>query len=149
MRVDEIRAALENVRQVLAAGGAAAAERDLKRLVDQLAANGDRDLDQYVAEVREAISEAKAGPDAASVETAVGWLKDAGFDEAAFKAALKKIEDATAIKKDAALLIAQGYGVIRINSRSRASIIESIDKHFYWALYQRDADEMAKRATPW
>lgn len=144
MRVNELKEAIENVRAVLAAGGAGTAERDLARLIDLLAAQGDKDLDTYISEVK-AVLDPK-GPD---VGLFIARLKSAGDDEKVFKSTLDEIAKAPAIKKPEALKIAQGYGVIRLNERSKASIVESIEKHFYWSLYQRDADAMAKRATPW
>ncbi len=145
MRVNEIKAAIENVRSILAAGGASAAERDLSKLVKLLAEQGDRDHDEYVAEVQATLASG-GKPDLNAI---AARLAAAGDSEAAFKTVLAEIESSTAIKKAEALDIAKSYGVVRINERSKASIIESIDKHFYWMLYQRDADAMAKRATPW
>lgn len=144
MRVSEIREAIENLRPVLAAGGGYAAERELAKLVAMLASHDNRDLDELIAEIKRSIEAAK--PDSSFF---VSRLQAAGDDEARFKSALAEVAAAATIKKPEALDIAQRYGVIRIDQRSRASIIESIEKHFYWALYQRDADAMAKRATPW
>jgi hypothetical protein len=51
VRVSEIKDAIEAARAVLAAGGAESAERELARLVELLAAQGDRDLDDYLSDV--------------------------------------------------------------------------------------------------
>lgn len=144
MRVNEIREAIENLRPVLAAGGAGAAERELAKLVELLGTHDDRDLDEFIAEIRSSIEAAKPDP-----SIFVNRLVAAGDDEARFKSALAEVAAAATVKKPEALDIAKRYGVIRIDTKSRASIIESIEKHFYWMLYQRDADAMAKRATPW
>lgn len=76
-------------------------------------------------------------------------LKAADFDESAFKAVLADLAQDASIKKAEAAEIARDYGVIRLETRSKAAIMESIEKHFYWMLYNREANEMAKRATPW
>jgi hypothetical protein len=145
MRVNEIKDAIENIRAILAAGGAASAERDLAKLIELLSAEGNRDLDEYIAEVKATLLQSTSLDIAAWVQR----LKTAGVDEKAFKAALAEIANSDTIKRPEALEIAKGYGVIRINAKSKASIVESIEKHFYWTLYQRDANALAKRATPW
>jgi hypothetical protein len=144
MRVEEIKTAIENLRDILAAGGAKSAEADLSRLIELLAAQGDKDLDQYVNEVRGILE-----PKPECVDSFVGRLKSAREDEGLFKAALADIAKAKLIKKPEAVEIAKRYGVIRIDQKSKASVIASIEKYFYWMLYQRDAGAMAQRATPW
>lgn len=76
-------------------------------------------------------------------------LVSAGENEAEFKTALGEIAGMASVKKSKALEIAKRYGVIRIDAKSRASIIGSIETHFFWSLYQRDANAVAKRVTPW
>ncbi len=109
--------------------------------------HGDRDLDELLEEIREKLDPAIRKHQ--DINRYVERLKSAGHDEAKFHAALQLIKNDKAIDKDDVLQIARTYGVIRISGKSKPSYIESLDKHFCWRLYNRDADEMAKRATPW
>lgn len=148
MRVDEIKTALENVRALLAAGGAAAAERDLAKIVQLIGQSGAADFDEYVGQLRREIEKLSNGGNVDTNEY-VRRLKLAGYNESEFKTVLGELAKAGSVKKEHAHAVAKEYGVIRIDDRSKARIIESIEKHFFWLLYQRDAGEMARRATPW
>ena len=123
MRVSDIKTAIENVRAVLASGGATAAEKDLALLADTLSSGGDRDLDAYLSDV-----EAKLSPTcatAASVKDVGAYvrrLKEAGFDEVAFKSVLFDIDKDVTLGKPEVTQIAREHGVIRIEGRSKKAL---------------------------
>jgi ribosomal protein L12E/L44/L45/RPP1/RPP2 len=147
MRADRLIRAIQDIRSILGAAGATAAETDFEKLEEFIDGHGDRDLDELLGEVRAKLDPAQKKQGA--IAQHLDRLKSAGFDEAKFHAALQAIKNDKALDKDDVLQIAKAYGVIRISGKSKPSYIESIDKYFYWRLYNRDADEMAKRATPW
>lgn len=147
MRVRELQSALAEIKGVFAAAGASAAERDLEAVLSLLADEGDRDLEAYLKEVREQLGGSPRRE--SSVSDLTARLIAAGLDEAKFKVVLSQIVQDATLGKAEVQDIAKQYGVIRLNTRSRAAIIESIEKHFYWMLINHDADAMAKRATPW
>jgi hypothetical protein len=147
MRLKELQSALAEIRDVFAAGGSSTAERDLDAVLSLLASEPDRDLGAYLAEIRNVLN-GKRHPSSSASELAATLIA-AGLDEEKFKTALATISADQAIGKQEMLDLAKTYGVIRLNARSRSTILESIEKHFYWMLINRDADNMAKRATPW
>ena len=65
------------------------------------------------------------------------------------RAIVAEIAADAGIDKATALDIAEQVGVIRVNRRSRAAAIESIDAYVVWFMNNIDADRMARRATPW
>lgn len=143
MRVGELSVILDEVARLLASGGGASAARDLEKLRALLEQHSDRDLGDYLSEI-----EHKLDP-VSRAAVHIARLKEAELDERRFEVALERMRADDAISKDAAIAVAKGYGVIRLTTRSRSTVIESIDKHFHWMLYNRDADALAKRATPW
>ncbi|MFY9642872.1 MAG: hypothetical protein WCD20_20405 [Rhodomicrobium sp.] len=147
MRADRLKHAIQDIRSILGSAGATAAETDFAKLEEFIELNGDRDLDELLAEVRAKLDPAQKKQEA--IAQYLDKLQSSGFDEAKFHGALQAIKNDKTFDKDDVLLIAKAYGVIRISGKSKSSYIESIDKHFFWRLYNRDADEMAKRATPW
>lgn len=147
MRIEDLEKALQEIRAIFAASGDKKSEADLTLLVDYIHRQANRDLPDVLREIRE-----KLDPKAAhriAVAQHVSDLREAGLDEAKFRPALADLKTDKAMDKKDVLEIATEYGVIRITGKSRDSYIDSIEKHFYWALYNRDADAMAKRATPW
>lgn len=53
------------------------------------------------------------------------------------------------LDRSSAAAVAEAIGVIRLNSRSVATVAESIAEYFVWWIYQIEANRMAARATPW
>jgi hypothetical protein len=147
MRADRLKHGIQEIRSILSAAGAASAETDFAKLEEFFDHHGDRDLDELLVEIRAKLDPVSKKQDI--IARHLDRLKSAGFDESKFHAVLQAIKNDKTFDKDDVLQIAKAYGVIRISGKSKASYIESIDKHFYWRLYNRDADEMAKRATPW
>jgi len=148
MRADQLGAVLRDVEGVLTSAGAGSAGADIAALAEYLEHQGARDADEVIAEIKEKLDPATAIR--LAVAGHVERLKAAGFDETAFKSAFASLKaDATLRKPDDLLQVLKGYGVIRISGRTQKSYLDSLEKHFYWLLYNRDADAMAGRATPW
>jgi hypothetical protein len=147
MRADQLKVALLEIKDIFAAAGVAAAEKDMAELAQFIERQGDRDVDSILAEIRD-----KLDPSARIkllVVHHVDQLKASGLDEPKFRSAFMRLRDEKLLDKQAVLDVLKQYGVIRVSGKSRDSYLESLDKHFYWLLYNRDADAMAKRATPW
>jgi hypothetical protein len=147
MRATELKRPLEEIRETFAAAGLTVPAKDIADVLAYIDAQGDRDIDHLMAEIK-----LKLDPAAHKHLLCAKHLKalrSAKFIEADFKAALEALRSDKAAEKGDVHQIAKDYGVIRINGKSRETYLESLDKYFYWALYNRDADEMAKRATPW
>lgn len=149
MRASELGDTIRRIGDVIGAAGRSAAQQDFERVADLLAEYGETDVETALVEMRRAF----ASDAARDRETAVGshseTLLAAGLDEARFKTALAKIEADKTLSKDDVIAIARTYGVIRMNGRSRASAIESIEKHFYWRAIDQDSRAVASKATPW
>ena len=147
MRAEQLKVALDEIREIFAAAGLATATSDFARLAAYVEKQGDRDLDDVLSEIRE-----KLDPTASkrvAVAQHVGRLTQAGLDEPKFRSALSQLRTDLTLDKQDVLQVLKDYGVIRISGKSRDDLLESLDKYFYWLLYNRDADAMAKRATPW
>lgn len=149
MQAGQLREVLEEVRRLFATGGAAAVERDLGRLAELLEGHETKELEAYLAELARHVDAVVAKPADKTALDYASRFEQAGLDEARFKSLVRSMRDDPKVSKEVALAVAKSVGVIRLNTKSRASAIESIEKHLYWLLYNRDADSMAKRATPW
>ena len=147
MRAEQLKDVLDEVKSIFSAAGVTAVEKDIALLADYVASHGSRELDDVFAEMRDRLD--PAGKKKLASLRHIQALRDAGMDEARFSEALTAIKSDRTLDKGDIAQLAKDYGVIRINAKSRDACIESIDKYFYWSLYNRDADEMAKRATPW
>lgn len=90
-----------------------------------------------------------AGRISALLESASDESADTGQIFSDARAVVAEIDADAGIDKATALDIAEQVGVIRINRRSRAAAIESIDAYVVWFMNNIDADRMARRATPW
>lgn len=147
MRTDELKTALLELREIFAASGDSKSEGDLTKLAEYFERQSNRDLAEVLREIRDKLDPSSARRIA--IAHHVDQLREAGFEEAKFRLALAELKVDKALDKNDILKIATEYGVIRISGKSRDSYLESIEKHFYWVLYNHDADAMAKRATPW
>ena len=147
MRADQLKNNLLEIKGIFSAAGVALAENDVAKLAEYFERQGERDLDEVLEEIT-----AKLDPTVGrrlAIAAHIEALKMAALDETRFQAALNALRTDRSLDKLDVLQVLQGYGVIRISGKSRDAYLESLDKHFYWLLYNRDADAMAQRATPW
>lgn len=147
MRANDLSASILELKAIVAAAGANTAEADLAKLAEFIGSYGDEDADRVLEEIKSLLD--PAALKARAIERRAKALLDAQFDEHAFRSEINAIREDKYLNKDDVLAILNKYGVIRISGKSRATYLESLEKHFYWKLYNKDADEMAKRATPW
>jgi hypothetical protein len=147
MKTGDIKKPLIEAQEMLAAAGSLAAAQDIGELLSLVDDYADMEFDQFLGRVQH-----KLDPAALRVSIRSAYAKtllDAKLDEAAFAIAMSKISSDPQLGKDDVLAIAKEYGVIRVVGKSKATYIDSIERYFHWMLYNQDANEMAKRATPW
>lgn len=70
-------------------------------------------------------------------------------NEAAFRSVFNNFVAHQSLSLDDRLSVAKALEVIWLDDRSVASINQSIEKFFYWASNDYDANALAARATPW
>lgn len=147
MQASELKKPLLEAKETLEAAGAILAAKDIGGLLDLIDSQADVELDQFLLHVQRQLDPSAHKSVLRTLH--VSALRNALLDEAKFKLAMNALRAEKALDKTDVLSVAKNYGVIRIAGKSRDGYLESIEKYFYWALYNRDADEMAKRATPW
>lgn len=146
MQARQLSDTLNELRDILVAAGVKDADLEVGGLARWIGEQGGS-AEEAVAKIAQALDPAQQRR--VAVLRHVGALTSAGFDEGAFKGAFAQLSADKQVGKDEMLDVAKALGVIRIEGKSRKSYLESIEKYFYWALYNRDANEMARRATPW
>lgn len=138
---------LREISGILHASGAAAAEKDVLALMATLETGEKRPVEEVLADLERRLD--PSSEKTKLIARHASALIEADLDERKFATALEAIRQDKKLDKADVAALAKGAGVIRIEAKSRASAVDSIEKHFYWRLYNRDADAMAKRATPW
>lgn len=145
MRGHQLREILSDIRNAIAGSGGAKQAEALDRIQAALA-----DLDQASAtDAVGRIGSNVACLTQASWETKLAQLQSAGLNEPEFLKILDEIAADKSIKKADLLKIAQAYVGYADKKASADKLISAIKTRFYGKIYDRDADEMAKRATPW
>jgi hypothetical protein len=147
MKTSEIKRPLIEAKEVLAAGGALAAAKDIDALLTLVDDHADMDFDQFLVKVKHKLDPAALRAPLRSAY--VKMLQDAKLDEVLFTTVLSKLTSDEQLDKTDILAIAKDYGVIRITGKSKAAYLDSIERYFHWMLYNEDANDMARRATPW
>lgn len=145
MRGHGLRALLKDIQDAVSAGGGSAQARALGQLSSALSDSDAKDVPAIVSAIESSIAEASAPP----------WKKHAKaliaaeLDERLFKHAFAAMENDRTIKKADIVSLAKDLG-IRLDAKASGSkALEKIKGWFYERLYERDANAMAKRATPW
>lgn len=138
---------IQEIKKIFSAAGVPAAESDFQQLAAYIEQKGDKEIDALFDEIR--VNLDPSSRKKLLLNQHLTALRAAELEPTTFKSALDALSRDSILDKNDVLQVAKAYGVIRIAGKSKASYVESIDKHFYWMLYNRDADAMAKRATPW
>lgn len=146
MRAEQLRDAVQEIQELFAAAGVTA-HKELASLAEFIDARSGQTVEELVAEIRAKLDPAHGKR--LLIAQHVASLKQAGASEQAFLVALEKLQTDKAVEKDDMLQVLKDYGVIRNSGNSRKAYVEALRKHFYWLQYNRDADALAKRATPW
>ena len=145
MRGQQLRELLNDIRNAISGSGGAKQADALDRIQSALA-----NLDQ--APASEAIGRLDAtvqGLTQPAWEAKLAQLQSAGLNEAEFLKILDELATDKSIKKADLLKIAHGYVGYADKKASADKLVSAIKTRFYGKIYDRDADEMAKRATPW
>jgi hypothetical protein len=146
MRVRDLRAVLQGLERIFAVAGAKTQRAAVGNVADALPRGRDQeqDLTHYLKRVEEEI----AGNAASPSEKYLRQLREAGLAEHDFLAVLNSIEADKSLKKADLLAIAEGYAGSVGRKASVKNLLKHISTRFYTKLYERDANELAKRATP-
>ena len=145
MRGHQLREILNDIRTAISGSGGTKHADALDRIQSALA-----DLDH--APAGDVISRVES---AATTISSPPWslklsqLQGVGLNEAAFLKLIEEISADKSLKKADLLQITQAYVGYADKKASSAKMIDAIKTRFYGKIYDRDADIMAKRATPW
>jgi hypothetical protein len=144
MRVRDLRSILGDIQRVFKASGAKKQETAFTKLSVTLEAQDGRDLDSYLKAVEDEI-QADSLPRAT---TYLRLLDEIGFDEPAFRDFIEKLEQDRSLPKNELIAVVEGYAGSADRRGTAKKLIKQLSAKFYAKLYERDANELAKRATP-
>lgn len=144
MRVRDLRAVLKDIQRVFKVSGAKAQEAAFAKLSFSFQRQDGCDLDSCLRAVEIEV-QAAALP---QPTTYLRRLREIGLDEPAFRDLIEKLEkDRSLAKSDLATIVERYTGAADRRATSK-KLIKQLRTHFYAKLYERDANELAKRATP-
>jgi hypothetical protein len=135
MRVRDLRKIVQDIARVFEVAGATKQHAAISKVVAALQPHDGRALDAYLDAVEGQLSYARR-------------LKDAGLTERKFIAVFTSLEADKKIKKPELIKIAEEYTGSADHTATAKKLLKHIKTHFYAKLYERDANELAKRATP-
>lgn len=139
MRVRDLRQILQGIERVFKVSGAKSQHAKISKVAAALEQHDHRDLGTYLKAVE------------TELDSSAGYtrrLLEAGLREAAFKMVFGALEGDRQIKKADLVRIAEGYTGSADRKAAAKKLLKHIRTHFYTKLYERDANELAKRATP-
>ena len=145
MRGNGLRAILQDIQSALTAGGGAAQAKALEKLSQSFETQDAASVSDIASSVEATITEASLP----SWQKHARALKAAGLDEREFSRAFAAIANDKSLKKSDLAEIAKEYEVRVGPKLTSEKIADKIRGAFYEKLYERDANAMAKRATPW
>ncbi|MEQ1669826.1 MAG: hypothetical protein HOO99_13010 [Hyphomicrobiaceae bacterium] len=145
MRGHSLRELLHDIQSSISAAGAVVQAKALGQLAEAFKHSDEKSVDDISADIASAIADANAP----AWEKHAKALKASALDERLFLQAIAAIQNDKGLKKPQIVAIAKDYGV-RVEAKASVDrLVEQIKSIFYEQLYQRDADAMAQRATPW
>jgi hypothetical protein len=145
MRVRDLRLVIDEVRRIFTVSGAKSQESGLAQVSAALEQHDDQALDAYLEQVRQSAPSSLASP---RVAESTRRLAEASLDEGLFLKVLADLNADKSLKKADLQKIVEAY-TGSFDSRANASkLIDAIRRAFYKKLYERDARELARRATP-
>jgi hypothetical protein len=145
MRGPQFRELLADIRQALGSAGAKTQVESLKRTEQAIASLGDLDADEAIRRIEVAVDNVSAP----LWQKRLQQIEAAELSEQEFSRALSELQADKAIKKMDLARIAEAYVGFADKKASSAVLLDSIKTRFYSKIYDRDANAMAKRATPW
>jgi hypothetical protein len=145
MRGHDLRGILSDIRGAVDASGGAKHADAIATTEIAIAEHGDTSLDQLLGNVASVVASLTRPAWMARLDQ----LRGAGVSEQAFLTALDELRNDLTIKKPDLVKIAEGYVGFVEKKLSNERLLDAIKTRFYGKLYDHDANEMAKRATPW
>ena len=145
MRGHQLREILGDIRSAISGSGGTKQAEALDKLQAALT-----DFDQAPSsEIISHLDKTVTGLTQSAWEVKLAQLQSAGLNESEFLIIVEELSTDKTIKKADLLKIAQAYVGYADKKASADKLISAIKTRFYGKIYDRDADEMAKRATPW
>jgi hypothetical protein len=135
MRVRDLRKIVQDIARVFEVSGATKQYTAISKVEAALQPHDGQYLDTYLDGVEGQLSYLRR-------------LKDAGLAEHKFTAVFASLEADKKLKKPELIKIAEGYTGSADRKANAKKLLKHIKTHFYAMLYERDANELAKRATP-
>jgi hypothetical protein len=144
MRVRDLREVLRDIQRVFRASGAKAQETAFSKLSASLQGQDNRDLEACLKAVEDEIHAASLPPSTRYLRR----LDEIGLDERAFKDFIENLESDRSLAKTDFVTIVERYTGSADRRGTVKKLIKQLKSHFFAKLYERDANELAKRATP-
>jgi hypothetical protein len=144
MRVRDLRTILRDIQRVFKASGAKTQEAAFSKLSATLQSHDNRDLDACLKAVEDEIQAASLPPSTPYLRR----LDEIGLDERAFKDLIEDLESDRSLAKTDLVTIVERYTGSADRRGTVKKLIRQLRSHFFAKLYERDANELAKRATP-
>jgi hypothetical protein len=145
VRGQNLREILTHIGKAVGVAGASKHADAISSISDALA---DHDED-HVDAVVEHVAEKVASLTLPTWQRRLDEIKAAGISEAKFLSAFDALMLDKSLKKNDIVKIAEAYVGFVDKKHSVDRVLDSIKTRFYGKLYDHDANEMAKRATPW
>jgi hypothetical protein len=144
MRVRDLRATLDSVRNMFKAFGASAQEKAIGNISAGLSDHDDLQLEQYLEEVHRRAADVAAPPS----DQYARRLAAAGFDETRFLLVLSEMQKDTRLRKAEMQRIVSAYGGTFDRRASKELLLDRVKAAFYSKLYERDTNAIARKAKP-
>jgi NurA-like 5'-3' nuclease len=145
MRGHQFRNLLADIRNVVGVAGSKKHVEALQSAETALSQFDNVSVDTIVSRVETVVSDLTKPSWAKRLQQ----LEDAGVSEADFLRAFDELRQDRTVKKPELLKIASVYVGYADKKLSSDKLLEAIKTRFFAKVYDRDANEMAKRATPW
>jgi hypothetical protein len=144
MRVRDLRIALGELQRLFRSSGAKHQEVAIASLSGALKAHDADDLRGYLRAVEQEIN----ADSLSDSDLYLRELRDIGLEEIAFKDLIGRLErDRKLTKSDLITIVERYTGAVDRRAPTK-KLIRKLSTHFYAKLYEQDANELAKRATP-
>lgn len=148
MKATELKSLLENLAELMRAGGAKRSAEDVVLLTDRIDTSDNKSATQAIEKLEAELSAEAAEPVNIAIQRYVDGLKEAGRDEAKFDKIYARLHDDRSIKKDDAIAVMRGYVGQQLRVRTKAQAFEEIQRQFSKLLYDANTERQAA-STPW
>jgi hypothetical protein len=145
MRALDLCEILADIRSAVGSTGGAKYAEAIAATESAVAAHDNAQLDQLIANVDAAV----ASLTKPAWQSRLDELREAGIAEQAFLRAFDDLRNDHSLKKPDLVKIVEAYVGFVEKKLSTERLLDAIKTRFYGKLYDHDANEMAKRATPW